>query len=115
MSDWDDDEPIGYGKPPKYTRFTKGQSGNPNGRPKKEQRSEPPAETPNDQVLKSILEEKIAIKEGGKLREVTKREAVRRAQFAEAVKGSPVAQREIIRDARELEHFPITLVHIHKI
>lgn len=103
MSDWDDDEPIGYGKPPKYTRFTKGQSGNPNGRPKKNPNPDPSPQTPNDQVLKSILEEKIGIKEGGRLREVTKREAVRRAQFAEAVKGSPVAQREIIRDARELD------------
>lgn len=103
MSDWEDDEPIGYGKPPKWTRFTKGQSGNPNGRPKKKRDPVPPPQTPNDQVLKTILEEKIGIKEGGKVREVTKREAVRRSQFAEAVKGSPLAQREIIRDARELD------------
>ena len=30
MSDYD----VGYGKPPKHTRFQKGQSGNPKGRPK---------------------------------------------------------------------------------
>lgn len=29
-----DDEDVGYGKPPKHTRFKKGQSGNPKGRPK---------------------------------------------------------------------------------
>ncbi len=29
-----DDEEVGYGKPPKATRFKKGQSGNPKGRPK---------------------------------------------------------------------------------
>jgi hypothetical protein len=26
---------IGYGKPPRHTRFVKGRSGNPNGRPKR--------------------------------------------------------------------------------
>ena len=29
-----DDDEVGYGKPPKATRFKKGQSGNPKGRPK---------------------------------------------------------------------------------
>ena len=28
------DYEVGYGKPPKHTRFKKGQSGNPKGRPK---------------------------------------------------------------------------------
>jgi hypothetical protein len=30
----DDSNEVGYGNPPKATRFKKGQSGNPNGRPK---------------------------------------------------------------------------------
>ena len=29
------DDKIGYGRPPKHTRFKKGQSGNPGGRPRK--------------------------------------------------------------------------------
>jgi Family of unknown function (DUF5681) len=32
--DDDDDEGVGYGKPPKLSRFKKGQSGNPRGRPR---------------------------------------------------------------------------------
>lgn len=31
----DDSDEVGYGKPPKHSRFAKGRSGNPNGRPKK--------------------------------------------------------------------------------
>jgi hypothetical protein len=34
MADHDDSYEIGYGKPPSGTRFAKGQSGNPKGRPK---------------------------------------------------------------------------------
>ena len=34
MSDQNDGYEVGYGKPPRHTRFTKGQSGNPKGRPK---------------------------------------------------------------------------------
>ena len=34
MNDKDDDDDVGYGKPPKRTQFKKGQSGNSKGRPK---------------------------------------------------------------------------------
>lgn len=34
MGDGHDDEAVGYGRPPKRTRWQKGQSGNPTGRPK---------------------------------------------------------------------------------
>mgnify|MGYP000126707642 CR=1 FL=1 len=34
MDDQDDDDEVGYGKPPKHSRWKKGQSGNPRGRPK---------------------------------------------------------------------------------
>lgn len=34
MSSDNDDEPVGYGRPPKRHRFKPGQSGNPKGRPK---------------------------------------------------------------------------------
>ncbi len=42
-----DDDEVGYGKPPKASRFRKGQSGNPGGRP----RQQKPADD-----LRSILE-----------------------------------------------------------
>ncbi len=33
-SDEKRDDEVGYGKPPRHTRFKKGQSGNPSGRPR---------------------------------------------------------------------------------
>jgi Family of unknown function (DUF5681) len=47
----DDGDEIGYGKPPKKTRFKKGQSGNPKGRPKKKKsRKELFEEAWNDEI-----------------------------------------------------------------
>jgi hypothetical protein len=39
MSGADDDEPVGYGRPPKQHRFKKNQSGNPAGRKPKRERA----------------------------------------------------------------------------
>ena len=55
-----------YRKPPLHTRFKKGQSGNPRGRPAKNL----PA------LLAAALNEKVTVTENGKRRQVTKREAV---------------------------------------
>jgi hypothetical protein len=57
---------VGYRKPPKATRFTKGQSGNPGGRPRG-RRSEAPYET--------VLGQTVTIREGGVERRVPAAEA----------------------------------------
>jgi len=58
---------VGYGKPPKATRFRKGQSGNPKGRPK--------GKLNIATVILRALEVKVVINENGRRREVTKLEA----------------------------------------
>ncbi len=58
---------IGYGKPPEQTRFKKGQSGNPRGRPKGTHNMAT--------VLERILREKVVITEHGRRKNVTKLEA----------------------------------------
>lgn len=59
---------VGHGKPPKGTRFKKGQSGNPKGRPKGSQNL--------STILQQILKERVKITENGRVRKTTKAEAI---------------------------------------
>ena len=62
------DYEVGYGKPPRQTRFRKGQSGNPRGR------------SPGTKNLKTLLNdalnEPVIVTENGGHRKITKREAI---------------------------------------
>ena len=62
------DYEVGYRKPPRHSRFTKGQSGNPRGRP---------AGAKNLKTLLSeALNEPVIVTENGGRRRVTKRQAI---------------------------------------
>ncbi len=73
------DYEVGYKKPPTPTRFKKGQSGNPNGRPKgtKNLKTE----------LMEELQELILVTEGGSRRTVSKQRAMLKSLTAKAVQG----------------------------
>ena len=79
---------IGHGKPPKATQFKKGQSGNPQGRPKGAKNL--------TTDLKEELEEKIHITEGGQPLEITKQRAMLKALLAKALKGDSRAAATLI-------------------
>ena len=73
------DYEIGYGKPPKRTRFKPGESGNPRGRPNgtKNLKSD----------LTEELGEKIVVREGEETRRVSKQRAVVKTLVAKTLKG----------------------------
>jgi hypothetical protein len=62
------DYAVGYGKPPQHTRFVKGQSGNPRGRP--------PGAKNMKTLLSKALNELVVVTEPGGRRKVSKREAI---------------------------------------
>lgn len=76
----DDDYEVGYGKPPKHTRFKPGQSGNPRGRPKKSKNI--------DALLEKELDEIVTLQEGGQPKRMTKREAIIKQFVNMAIKGN---------------------------
>ena len=67
-SDDERDYEVGYGKPPRHTRFVKGQSGNPRGRP--------PGAKNMKTLLTKALNELVVVTDNGGRRVVTKREAI---------------------------------------
>jgi len=62
------DYEVGYGKPPRHTRFAKGQSGNPRGRP--------PGTKSFTTLLDEALNERVLVAENGGRRKVSKRQAI---------------------------------------
>ena len=62
------DYEVGYGKPPRHTRFKKGQSGNPRGRPSGSKNLKT--------LLNEALNEPVVVSEEGRRRKITKREAI---------------------------------------
>ena len=91
MSHDDDDDRVGYRRPPKQHRFTKGQSGNPNGRPKKP-KPEPVDRSPAA-VLRRADERRISLNG----REYTPFELEVMALQGKAAKGDVAASRQLGR------------------
>lgn len=86
---------IGYGRPPRANQFVKGQSGNPNGRPKGRKNVAT--------IFHEVTRELIRVTENGKGRDVTKLEAILRQLTAKAVAGDFKAMSEVLKLDRTFE------------
>lgn len=70
---------VGYKRPPREHQFKPGQSGNPKGRPKK-----------NNNFAEDVLEEMsemITVQENGKLTKITKKRALAKRLIADSLSG----------------------------
>ena len=76
----DDNNDIGYGKPPRANQFKPGESGNPKGRPK--------GAKSEATILQDLLQQKIGLNERGKTRKITLHEAILRRIAEDCLKGN---------------------------
>lgn len=84
---------VGYGKPPKATRFRKGRSGNPKGRPSGEENIL--------SVFKRMATKRIKLREGDRWRTITMAEAIILQNYRAALQKNQIAMSNIMRLAEE--------------
>jgi hypothetical protein len=95
MSDDSDKYMVGFRKPPKGTRFQKGRSGNPRGRPKGAKNFAT--------VLEGELNQRVEITEIGKRRKISMREAITKRLIAKAANGDAKAIQTVLNEIRLYE------------
>jgi hypothetical protein len=86
---------VGYGRPPEYSRFRKGESGNPLGRPKGSKNLAT--------LLNDALNEPLVVTENGKRKRITKRKAVLKQLVNKAASGNARAIQLLLGEMRLVE------------
>jgi len=89
------DYEVGYGKPPRHTRFEPGRSGNPRGRP--------PSAKNIKTLLSKALNELVVVTEPGGRRKVSKREAIVTQLVKRSAKGDYKAIQILLGMLRDIE------------
>src|SRR6202163_3061245 len=88
---------VGYGNPPVHTRFQKGKSGNPGGRPRRGV-----AEQAKALALQEAYR-KVTVQEGEDMQRMPVIQAILRNQLALAAKGNVAAQRAVLGAVQAIE------------
>jgi hypothetical protein len=89
------DYEVGYGKPPRDTRFKRGQSGNPRGRP--------PGAKNLSTLLNEALNELVVVTENGGRRKISKRQATFKQLVNQAAKGNWRALKLLVDILQDIE------------
>ena len=89
---------VGYGRPPRHTRFRKGRSGNPGGRPSRKR-----VERMKALALREAYRA-VPVKEDGRMVALTAIAAILRSQIELAANGNLQAQRDILAMVRSIEN-----------
>lgn len=83
-------EDVGPGRPPMASRFRKGQSGNPKGRPRA-------AKERSASAFDVVIDRTLTVVQNGEAREVTVEEALQHKTYQDAIAGNRAAMREVLR------------------
>jgi hypothetical protein len=89
------DYEVGYGKPPRDTRFKRGQSGNPRGRP--------PGAKNLSSLLNEALNELVVVTENGGRKRISKRQAAFKQLVNDAAKGNWRALKLLVDLLQDIE------------
>ena len=84
----DEDDEVGYGRPPKAHRFRKGRSGNPRGRPKGSRNI--------GKMLEDVLSKTQVVREDGEVKRLSNAEIMLRQLVTKALKGDLRATSEVV-------------------
>lgn len=96
---------VGYGRPPSANRFKPGRSGNPKGRPKGSRNLRA--------SLEKILTDLIPVRQGNRVRRVTRLEAVLMTTLDKALRGdhkSIMVIQNIAKVLNLMDHRPLKLI-----
>lgn len=90
---------AGSKSPPIASRFKKGKSGNPKGRPRKETREK------SASAFDLVIDRTLTVTRGGVAREITMEEALQHRTYQDAIAGNRPARREVLKMIAKREKF----------